>query len=123
VTGRVVGPGFHERVYEVVSRVPPGSVATYGDVAGALGARSVARHVGFALAALPADRADVPWHRIVNGRGRVSTRGHGSPSDEQIRRLAAEGVEVDANGRVLEFTRIRRGALAAATPGARRRRT
>ena len=90
-------------MYETVSRVPPGSVTTYGDVAGALGARSVARHVGFALAALPAERADVPWHRVVSGRGQVSRRSHGAPSDEQILRLAAEGVEVDVNGRVTEF--------------------
>ncbi len=104
---RVVGPGFHARVYDLVGTVPLGSVTTYGDVASALGARSVARHVGFALAALPEDRDDVPWHRVVNGRGRVSFRGDGARSVTQIALLAREGVAVDAAGRVEDFARRR----------------
>ena len=86
-----------------MAQVPPGSVSTYGDVAEALGARSVARHVGNALAALPAHRTDVPWHRIVNSRGRISFRSDGARSGEQMGRLAAEGVEVDRNGAVVGF--------------------
>lgn len=107
MTGRVTGPGFNERVYQVVGRVPFGRVATYGDVAAALGSPTVARHVGFALAALPADRDDVPWHRIVNAKGRVSIRSHGSRSDRQILLLQAEGIEVDTTGRVVDFARLR----------------
>ena len=83
---RVVGPGFHDQVYALVRTIPAGRLATYGDIAAALGLRNVARHVGFALAALPPDRADVPWHRVVNSTGRLSVRGHGSASREQRRR-------------------------------------
>jgi methylated-DNA-protein-cysteine methyltransferase-like protein len=100
---RVVGPGFHDRVFAVVRTVPPGRVTTYGDVAGALGSRRVARQVGYALAALPPDRDDVPWHRVVNGRGRLSPRAHGSPSDEQILRLRAEGIVIEPDGRIADF--------------------
>jgi len=100
---RVVGPGFHERVYQIVAGVPRGSVASYGDIAGALGSRRVARHVGNALAALPAHRTDVPWHRIVNSRGRISFRSNGTRSVDQIACLLAEGVEVDGNGTVVAF--------------------
>lgn len=100
---RVVGPGFNERVYQAVARVPHGSVASYGDIAAMLGARSVARQVGNALAALPAHRADVPWHRIVNSKGRISFRSDGSRSVDQIARLLAEGMEVDGNGAVVAF--------------------
>jgi methylated-DNA-protein-cysteine methyltransferase-like protein len=102
-----VGPGFHDRVYEVVCRIPPGSVATYGDVAEALGSRRVARQVGYALAALPADRNEVPWHRVVNAKGRVSLRAHGEPSPDQVARLELEGIEVDARGAVADFAAIR----------------
>ena len=105
--GRVVSPGFHDRVYEVVRRVPPGRVATYGDVACALGARSVARHVGYALASLPPDRADVPWHRVVNAKGRLSFRSHGDRSTDQILLLTSEGVPVDATGRIEDFAALR----------------
>ena len=100
---RVVGPGFHDRVYEVVRQVPEGRVTTYGDVAACLGLRRAARQVGYALAALPASRSDVPWHRVVNSRGQLSERGEAGPSSEQGRRLRREGVRVDRRGRVQEF--------------------
>ena len=51
---RIVGPGFHEQVHKLVGTVPPGSVTTYGDIGAALGSSTVARHVGYAMAALPA---------------------------------------------------------------------
>lgn len=114
---RVVGSGFHAQVWEAVRRVPAGRVTTYGDVAGALGLRSVARQVGWALAALPPGTRDVPWHRVVNARGEVSRRADGGPSDEQTERLRAEGVDVDARGRVVGF-RARRHAFGGAAPPA-----
>jgi methylated-DNA-protein-cysteine methyltransferase-like protein len=104
---RVVGPGFHERVFAVVASVPPGRVTTYGDVAQALGSRRVARQVGYALAALPDDRDDVPWHRVVNARGRLSLRHHGATSDGQLLLLKAEGIDIDPEGRIVDFARRR----------------
>ena len=104
---RVVGPGFHEKVWKVVQRIPEGCVATYGDVAEALGSKSVARQGGYALAALPPKRADVPWHRVVNSRGEVSRRADGKPSPRQRRRLRDEGVHVATNGRIGDFDELR----------------
>ena len=100
VEPRIVGPGFHQKVYDVVRRVPEGCVTTYGDVATVLGSPRVARHVGWALASLPAGETDVPWHRVINARGRVSHRGDVWRSEDQTLRLAAEGVEFHATGRV-----------------------
>lgn len=99
---RVVDAGFHARVHAVVRTVPKGRVTTYGDVAGALGSRRVARHVGWALAALDA-ATTVPWHRVINGQGRISFRGDFVRGSEQERRLAAEGVVLDETGRVVDF--------------------
>jgi alkylated DNA nucleotide flippase Atl1 len=93
---RIVGPGFHEKVHALVRQVPAGRVTTYGDVAEALGSRSVARQVGFAMAALGA--ADVPWWRVVAAGGHLATRGVRA----QQRALAAEGVAVK-DRRVQEF--------------------
>jgi methylated-DNA-protein-cysteine methyltransferase related protein len=104
--GRVVGDGFHERVYAVVLRVPIGFVTTYGDVAEALGSRSVARHVGFALAALPPRRREVPWHRVVGAGGRLTLESAGA----QRKRLVREGVAIvatKAGERVAEFKLVR----------------
>lgn len=99
---RIVGPGFHERVYEAIRRVPRGSVTTYGDVGGAVGSPRVARQVGYALAALR-DRNDVPWHRVINAKGCISYRGDDERGIEQRRRLLKEGIEFDEAGRVKDF--------------------
>ena len=71
---------------------------TYGDVASALGSPRVARQVGWALAALRDDT--VPWHRVINAKGRISFKGDTPRAVLQRARLVAEGVEFDATGRV-----------------------
>ncbi|MBT8139949.1 MAG: MGMT family protein [Gammaproteobacteria bacterium] len=113
--GRVVGPGFNKRVYALVQKIPRGSVATYGDIAAALGEAKVARHVGWALAALQkaADNElyngeSVPWHRVVNARGTISVGGNPLRPPEQALRLREEGVEVSAQNKLqLDKYRLR----------------
>jgi len=84
--------GFFERVYALVEQIPPGRVATYGQVAALLGISRGARAVGWALRALGESRAAaVPWHRVVGAGGRISLRA-GSGPVVQRRRLRAEGV-------------------------------
>ena len=101
---RVVKAGFNNRVYEVVRRVPAGRVTTYGDVATLLGSPRVARHVGFALAALRDDT--VPWHRVINAQGRISFKGDLPRAELQRGLLEAEGITFDASGR-LDLNRLR----------------
>jgi methylated-DNA-protein-cysteine methyltransferase-like protein len=64
------GVSFAEAVYRAVRRVPPGRVATYGDIARLLGRDHGAREVGWALAACGDPR--VPCHRIVDRNGRLA---------------------------------------------------
>ena len=107
---RFVGPGFHEQVYEVVRKVPKGRVTTYGDVGGSLGSKRIARHVGFALAALGNGRdrrLKVPWHRVVNSRGEISFPLDDDRGREQVKRLSLEGIEVNERGRVVGFRDLR----------------
>ncbi len=89
----------YERIYAVVSRIPAGCVATYGQIARLAGLAGRARQVGYALSALPSGR-DVPWHRVVNVRGEISARAN--PLYEGIQRdlLEQEGVVFEPNGRV-----------------------
>ena len=58
--------------------------------------------MGYALHALrsPSDQ-DVPWHRVINARGEISTRS-GAALEEHAQRqlLEAEGVSFNAHGRV-----------------------
>lgn len=99
VEPRVIGPGFYDKVYAVVRMVPPGWVTTYGDVGTILGSPRVARQVGWALANLEPGH-DVPWQRVVNAHGMVSWRGDLQRASLQEALLRAEGVEIDADGRL-----------------------
>lgn len=83
----------YRRIYAVVSRIPRGRVATYGQVAILAGLPRQARQVGYALHALPA-ASRVPWHRVVNAKGQISLRSGGLGHDElQQQMLAREGVK------------------------------
>lgn len=91
------GAPVYERIYGLVRRIPPGRVATYGQIAAMVGG-CTARMVGYAMAALPFD-TDVPWQRVINRQGQVSPRssGHGSAFQREI--LEAEGITFDPNHR------------------------
>ena len=106
IEDRVVTKGFHQRVYETVSQVPIGRVTTYGDVATVLGSPRVARHVGWALAALVDESNTVPWQRVINAQGRISFKGQTVRAELQRRLLEQEGIVFDSKGRV-DLNRLR----------------
>jgi len=87
---------FSERVWQCTSRIPKGSVATYGDVARALGSPGSARAVGQALHRNPY-APQVPCHRVVASDGRLHGYAGGLQKKEQL--LKGEGVAV-RDGRV-----------------------
>ncbi|NLE44656.1 MAG: methylated-DNA--[protein]-cysteine S-methyltransferase [Chloroflexi bacterium] len=91
--------GFFEQVYRLVCQVPPGKATSYGAIARMLGHSHAARTVGWALHSLPPDRY-VPWHRVVNSQGRVSTNclEHGGGLQQKL--LEQEGVEFQPDGRI-----------------------
>ena len=89
--------GVYDRIYALIQQIPPGCVATYGQIA-ALEGRATARQVGYALAALP-DGMAVPWQRVVNRAGQVSERTGGGDSGQR-RLLSEEGVLFNARGRL-----------------------
>ncbi len=78
---------FEDRVVEVLARLRPGEVVTYGEVASEAGFPGAARAVGTLLARTD---VDVPWWRVVTATGRL-VPGH---EQEHARRLRAEGVDV-----------------------------
>lgn len=95
---RIIRPGFNARVYALVRQIPSGRIATYGDIASALGSPRIARQVGFALAACRED--DVPWQRVLNAKAMISVRGDTERGDAQRDLLESEGVVFDVAGRV-----------------------
>lgn len=90
-------PYYRERVYEIVRRIPPGRVMTYGQIAEMLGEGYTARTVGYVMHA--ADEETTPWQRVINAQGACSTGRVILPPDKQQRMLEAEGIEFDARGR------------------------
>jgi len=95
---------FQARVWEMVRGIPPGRVATYGQIAGLLppppgvDPRTYLafgpRWVGGAMAACP---EDVPWQRVVNARGQISPR---PGAEDQRALLEEEGVQFDERLRI-----------------------
>ncbi len=85
----------YQRILHLVRQIPPGRVATYGQIAWLEG-HCTPRMVGYALGGLP-DGSDVPWQRVINASGGVSPR---PGSQRQYELLEGEGVRFDAEGRV-----------------------
>jgi methylated-DNA-protein-cysteine methyltransferase-like protein len=92
-------PNFFQRVYQVVRMIPPGQVATYGQIAEIVSHRRAARTVGWALNGLP-EGSDVPWQRVINARGEISLGRRGGAAATQRALLEREGIEFDAKGRI-----------------------
>ena len=88
-----------ERIYTVVRQIPPGRVATYGQVAARAGNPRWARVVGYALHVNP-EPGVIPCHRVVNRFGETSKAFAFGGEDVQRRLLEDEGVRFTAEGRV-----------------------
>lgn len=88
---------FNDLVYALVRHIPRGKVLSYGRVAALLGVPNGARSVGWAMASLPRSQRDVPWHRVVNAKGRVSIKGSPEAAAVQRARLEAEEIVFDAD--------------------------
>jgi len=80
---------IHTEIYELVSQIPSGKVATYGDIAKILGINP--RYVGYVLHHNPSPGV-VPCHRIVNAAGRVAVTFAFGGGDAQEKLLQEEGV-------------------------------
>ena len=89
---------FYEQVYTVCRRIPRGRVTSYGRIAQMLGRPNAARAVGYALSALKDEEEegneDVPWHRVVNSKGRISIKNREFTAKQQAQLLREEGVDV-----------------------------
>jgi methylated-DNA-protein-cysteine methyltransferase-like protein len=85
---------FFEAVFSVVRQIPKGRVTSYGAVAAALGAKSSARMVGWAMNTAHVIKPKVPAHRVVNRQGLLTGKMHfGDPDQMQIL-LEREGIVV-----------------------------
>jgi O-6-methylguanine DNA methyltransferase len=89
-------------VLAIVRRIPPGRVATYGDVAALAGRPRASRAVGNIMRGCR--RPDVPCHRVIAAGGRLG--GYGGREVLKRSLLVAEGIRVSGS-RVRDLERIR----------------
>ncbi len=83
-----------QRIWQAVSLIPSGMVATYGQIADLAGLPGRARLVGRVMSRLPADTR-LPWHRVINSRGSLSFPPTDPRYTTQRQRLEAEGIRFD----------------------------
>lgn len=93
---------FFERVYQVVSCIPPGRVTTYGAIARCLGTAGAARMVGWAMNAAHTQTTNVPAHRVINRNGLLTGKHHFGNHDTMRLLLESEGVRV-VDDKVVDF--------------------
>jgi methylated-DNA-protein-cysteine methyltransferase related protein len=93
---------FFELVFDVVRQIPKGRVTSFGAIAAALGARSSARMVGWAMNGSHRVHPKVPAHRVVNRQGLLSGKIHFSPPEKMQELLEKEGVKV-VDDKVVDF--------------------
>jgi len=86
------------RIRETIRDIPPGTVASYGQIAEIAGIPRGARQVGYALRHAPPDM-QLPWHRVITASGKSAFDPESRPFKTQRARLAAEGVRM-REGRV-----------------------
>ncbi len=90
---------FFEKVWLLVAKVPKGKVVTYGQLAYLLDSPGAARTVGWAMHSTP-ENLDIPWHRVINSKGRISLDcGEHDPNLQRVL-LEQDGVVFDERGYV-----------------------
>jgi methylated-DNA-protein-cysteine methyltransferase-like protein len=88
----------HEAIRAMIAAIPRGRVSSYGEVADRVGLPRRARLVARVLRETP-ENVELPWHRVLRADGRIAFPPGSRGFREQVRRLAAEGVLVQA-GRI-----------------------
>ena len=101
---------FAARVIAAVRRIPPGRVATYGDIAALAGRPRASRAVGNIMR--DCHDPSTPCHRVIAAGGGLG--GYGGNLQVKREMLRAEGLEVGVS-RVRRFSEVRWSGRAAAT--------
>lgn len=89
--------GIFRKIFETVAQIPPGRVATYGQIALHVGNPRLARRVGQALACVP-DGLSLPCHRVIRRDGSLAPEHVFEGRQRAL--LEAEGIPFLPDGRV-----------------------
>ena len=89
----------YKKIYEVVRQIPPGKVATYGQIAELAGLPRQARLVGYAMHNTPKG-SGIPWQRVINAKGEISQYGDDQWTEYHRSLLESEGVIFNNKGKI-----------------------
>ncbi|CEG29306.1 MGMT family protein [Bacillus sp. B-jedd] len=81
---------FTKRVIDIISKIPPGKVMTYGQVAKVAGSPRAARQVVRILHSM-SGKYNLPWHRVINAQGEIPIKDEEAKSYQRDM-LLEEGV-------------------------------
>lgn len=85
---------FKQKVLEVISLIPSGKVASYGQIAAYIGLPRAARQVGWTLRE-SGESSGIPWWRVINQKGQISISGNlHADRNLQKKLLEQENVQV-----------------------------
>lgn len=97
----------YQKIWQTVQCIPPGKVASYGQIADLAGLPGRARLVGKALGKVPKlgwQGQMVPWFRVINSQGKISFPVAGEHFEKQKQRLQDENmVVIGARIKLSEF--------------------
>jgi methylated-DNA-protein-cysteine methyltransferase-like protein len=98
-------PTLYEQIYAMVDRIPHGEIASYSQVAAAVGMPRGARIVGWALGALPRNQFEtLPWWRVVNKQRQLTITNPNVGPEEQRARLEREGRQLELQEELYRVT-------------------
>ncbi|HIA52805.1 MAG TPA: MGMT family protein [Candidatus Melainabacteria bacterium] len=94
-----------EHVYEIVRKIPRGKVCTYGEISRRMNKRLSAAAVGWAMNALGNEKTvskynsdNVPWHRVINSKGKLSTHHESAELGDDGRPFKLQRVLLEKEG-------------------------
>ncbi len=82
---------FTLKIIQLISAIPAGKVATYGQIAAMAGNHRAARQVSRVLHTCTS-KYQLPWHRVIGAAGKISIPKDHSGYFKQKKKLEEEGV-------------------------------
>jgi methylated-DNA-protein-cysteine methyltransferase-like protein len=80
------------RIIDIISRIPSGKVATYGQVATMAGNHRAARQVSRVLHSC-SQKYQLPWQRVVGAQGKITIPKDQPGHRKQMKKLQSEGIQ------------------------------
>lgn len=93
---------FSKKVIATIKKIPRGKVATYAQIAKLAGKLHGVRGVVWILHS-SSGYNDLPWHRVINSKGRISFPEMSEQWVKQKKLLEREGIEFEEGG-VVDLT-------------------